>query len=108
LVSEHPPGAEPLRHRFLARNRLVAAVAAGAVLVESAMRGGSMHMMHRVLDLHRPAMVVPGPVTSALSAGCHELLRSRPETVLVTETAQVLRTLEDAAATPRASGTPSA
>ena len=99
LVSEYPPGAEPLKHRFLARNRLVAAVTAGAVLVEAAIRGGSMHMMRRVLDLHRPAMVVPGPVTSALSAGCHELLRSQADSILVTKTAQILRVLEDAAAT---------
>ncbi|MFF5291870.1 DNA-processing protein DprA [Paractinoplanes globisporus] len=108
LVSEYPLGTEPVRHRFLARNRLVAAVASGAVLVEAARRSGSIHMMGRVLDLHRPAMVVPGPITSALSAGCHELLRTRPEATLVTETAHILEALdraEIAATTPPTSST---
>lgn len=60
-------------------------------------------MMRRVLDLHRPAMVVPGPVTSALSAGCHALLRGHCEVTLVTESAHVLEVLDRAettAATP--------
>ncbi|GIM94379.1 DNA-processing protein DprA [Paractinoplanes toevensis] len=93
LISEWPLRSEPLKHRFLIRNRIVAAVAAGAVLVEAAPRSGSLQMMDRVLALHRPAMVVPGPVTSAMSVGCHELLRSHTETTLVTGPAQVLETL---------------
>jgi DNA processing protein len=107
LVSEYPPGAEPLRHRFLARNRLVAAVTAGSVLIEAAVRSGSLHMMRRVLDLHRPAMVVPGPVTSVMSAGCHELLRTPAEATLVTGAVHVLEVLdraETAAATPPPDG----
>jgi DNA processing protein len=84
LISEWPLGAEPLRHRFAIRQRNIAALTRGAVVVESAMRGGSIQLMDRVLALGRTAMVVPGPVTSALSAGCHELLRSRAATILVT------------------------
>jgi DNA processing protein len=72
----------------------------GAVLVEAARRSGSMHMMRCVLDLRRPAMVVPGPVTSALSAGCHELLRAHPEATLVTETAHILEALDRVETTP--------
>jgi DNA processing protein len=49
--------------------------------------------MNRVLALNRPAMVVPGPVTSAMSVGCHELLRSRPDAMLVTEVAHVLEAI---------------
>jgi DNA processing protein len=93
LVSEWPPGAEPLRHRFLIRNRLVAALTAGTVMVESALRSGASHMLRRALALKRPAMVVPGPVTSALSAGCHDMLRRNPAARLVTSVADVLEEL---------------
>jgi len=90
LVSEWPPGAEPLRHRFLIRNRVIAAATVGTVLVEAAARSGATQTMGRVLALRRVAMVVPGPVTSAMSVGCHELLRERPDTTLVTGLDQVL------------------
>jgi DNA processing protein len=90
LVSEWPPGAEPLRHRFLIRNRVIAAATAGTVVVEAAARSGAAQTMSRVLALGRAAMVVPGPVTSAMSVGCHELLRSRPDATLVTNVQDVL------------------
>ncbi|BCY14498.1 DNA-processing protein DprA [Actinoplanes sp. L3-i22] len=90
LISEWPPGAEPLRHRFLIRNRVIAAATAGTVVVEAAARSGATQTMSRVLALDRPAMVVPGPVTSAMSVGCHELLRKHPYTRLVTSVADVL------------------
>jgi DNA processing protein len=90
LMSEWPPGSEPQRHRFLIRNRVIAAATAGTVLVEAAARSGAVQTMNRVLALNRPAMVVPGLVTSAMSVGCHELLRNRPDATLVTEVAHVL------------------
>lgn len=90
LISEWPPGSEPQRHRFLIRNRVIAAATAGTVLVEAAARSGASQTMNRVLALNRPAMVVPGPVTSAMSVGCHELLRNRPDATLVTEAAHIL------------------
>jgi DNA processing protein len=83
LISEWPPGAEPLRHRFLIRNRVIAAATAGTVLVEAAARSGAIQTMSRVLALGRSALVVPGPVTSAMSVGCHELLRANPYARLV-------------------------
>ena len=75
LVSEHPPGASPTRLRFLVRNRLIAALSVGTVVVEAALRSGSLSTAGRARDLHRHVMAVPGPVTSGLSAGCHALLR---------------------------------
>ena len=90
LISEWPPGAEPLRHRFLIRNRVIAAATAGTVVVEAAARSGATQTMSRVLALRRVAMVVPGPVTSAMSVGCHELLRNRPDATLVTGLGHVL------------------
>jgi DNA processing protein len=93
LISEWPPGAEPLRHRFLIRNRVIAAATVGAVVTEAAARSGATQTMSRVFALHRPAMVVPGPVTSAMSVGCHEMLRARPDAILVTGLPQVLETI---------------
>ncbi|MGC4895720.1 DNA-processing protein DprA [Micromonospora sp. DT31] len=90
LVSEWMPGAEPLRPRFLIRNRVIAAATGGTVLVEAASRSGATQTLNRALGLHRPAMVVPGPVTSAMSVGGHEVLRERPEARLVANVAHVL------------------
>ena len=75
LVSEWPPGAAPHRHRFLVRNRLIAGLTRGTVVVEAAARSGATATAHRAAKLGKRVMVVPGPVTSAMSVGCHELLR---------------------------------
>ncbi|MBY8870950.1 DNA-processing protein DprA [Micromonospora sp. PLK6-60] len=90
LVSEWLPGAEPLRPRFLIRNRVIAAGTRGSVLVEASARSGATQTMNRALALRRPVMVVPGPVTSAMSVGAHELLREQPAARLVTGLAHVL------------------
>jgi DNA processing protein len=75
LVSEWPPGSAPLGHRFLVRNRLIAALTRGTVVVEAAARSGARATAKRAASLGKQVMVVPGPVTSAMSVGCHELLR---------------------------------
>lgn len=75
LVSEWPPGCAPLRHRFLVRNRLIAGLTRGTVVVEAAARSGAQATARRAQALGRRVLVVPGPVTSAMSVGCHELLR---------------------------------
>ncbi|GIF18549.1 DNA processing protein [Actinoplanes tereljensis] len=93
LISEWPPSSEPLKHRFLIRNRVIAAATTGTVVVEAAARSGALQTMNRVLALGRPAMIVPGPVTSAMSVGCHELLRANPGATLVTGLPHVLETV---------------
>jgi len=75
VVSEVPPGSAPTRGRFLQRNRLIAALACGTVVVEAALRSGSLNTARTAALLGRPVGAVPGPVTSASSAGCHALLR---------------------------------
>jgi DNA processing protein len=91
VVSEWPPGAAPHQHRFLVRNRLIAALTGGTVVVEAAARSGAVATANRARALGRPVMAVPGPVTSAMSVGCHELLRAREDEVhLVTCAAHVL------------------
>jgi DNA processing protein len=77
LVSEWPPGAAPHQHRFLVRNRLIAALTRGTVVVEAAARSGATATAKRAQKLGRQVLVVPGPITSAMSVGCHELLRDR-------------------------------
>lgn len=89
LVSEYPPGVVPARHRFLVRNRIIAGLAAGTVVVEAAWRSGARRTASDAALLGRPVMAVPGPVTSTMSAGCHRLLRE-PGTMLVTTAEEVL------------------
>jgi DNA processing protein len=91
LLSEWPPGCAPLRHRFLVRNRLIAALTQGTVVVEAAARSGAQATARRAHDLGRQVLVVPGPVTSAMSVGCHELLRDeRLDAVLVASADHVI------------------
>ncbi|MBW0105897.1 DNA-processing protein DprA [Pseudonocardia sp. KRD291] len=91
IVSEYPPGAVPARHRFLVRNRLLAAMGGGCVVVEAGARSGSQRTASDARALGRPVMAVPGPVTSAMSVGCHELVRAGAE--LVGRPAHVLETI---------------
>jgi DNA processing protein len=75
LVSECPPEQAPTRPGFLIRNRIIAALGAGTVVVEAALRSGALNTARHARELCRPVMAVPGPVTSEQSAGCHELIR---------------------------------
>jgi DNA processing protein len=75
LVSECPPDRAPSRPGFLIRNRIIAALSRGTVVVEAALRSGALNSAKHARELRRPVMAVPGPVTSEYSAGCHELIR---------------------------------
>ena len=91
LISEWPPAAAPHRHRFLVRNRIIAALTRGTVVVEAAARSGAQATAQRARRLGRQVLVVPGPVTSAMSVGCHELLRDAEfGATLVTSAAHVI------------------
>jgi DNA processing protein len=89
VVSEAAPGCAPTRIRFLARNRLIAALARGTVVVEAAVRSGALNTASWAGGLGRAVMGVPGPVTSEPSAGVHQLIRAR-DAVLVTSGEEVL------------------
>lgn len=89
LVSELPPGATPTRVRFLARNRVIAALAQGTVVVEAALRSGARNTASWALECNRQLMAVPGPVHSNLSAAPHLMVRDGLAT-LVTGAADVL------------------
>jgi len=101
LLGEAPPGAVPARHRFLQRNRLIAAVTCGTVVVEAAWRSGALSTANHAAALLRPVGAVPGPVTSAASAGCHRLLREGTA-VCVADVAEVLELVGPLAARPAA------
>lgn len=88
VVSEVPPGTAPTKWRFRQRNRLIAAFAAATVVIEAGYRSGSLNTAGHALSLSRPVGAVPGPVTSAASAGCHRLIRDFGA-VLVTNAAEV-------------------
>lgn len=81
LVSEYPPGVRPARHRFLTRNRLVAALSGATVVVEAGIRSGAASTAAWAHALGRVVCAVPGPVTSAASTGCHALLQAGAELV---------------------------
>ena len=81
LFTEYAPGIRPARYRFLTRNRLVAAVAGAAVVVEAGLRSGAANTAAWARALGRVVAAVPGPVTSSASAGCHTLLRDGAELV---------------------------
>jgi DNA processing protein len=89
LVAEVPPGSVPAKARFLQRNRLIAAVSRATVVVEAAWRSGAASTARHAAELLRPVGAVPGPVTSAASAGCHRLIRDGCA-VCVTDAAEVL------------------
>jgi DNA processing protein len=89
LISEWPPGRTPTRHGFLVRNRVIAALSRGTVVVEAGRRSGALSTARHARDLCRPLMAVPGPVTSDASSGCHEIIRNW-NAVCVTSAADVL------------------
>lgn len=103
LVSESPPGADPRRHRFLTRNRIIAALGTGTVVVEASERSGALNTAIHCARLGRPLMAVPGPIGSRQSAGCHRLIRSETDPArLVTSVADVIELVGSAADLPAA------
>lgn len=92
VVSEYPPGTRPAKHRFIVRNRLIAALSAGTVVVEAGRRSGARSTAASASALGRIVMAVPGPVTSALSVGCHVLLRET-DALLVTRAEEVVEAI---------------
>lgn len=88
VISELPPGTHPTKSRFLARNRLIAALSQGTVLVEAAARSGAKNTVNWSQRCHRTVLAVPGAVTSPLSDTCHALIRDQ-EALLVGSSAEI-------------------
>ncbi|GAA4892660.1 DNA-processing protein DprA [Tessaracoccus lubricantis] len=92
LVSELPPGYRPTRYAFLARNRIIAALADAVVVVEAAARSGAKNTASWANALGRHVLAIPGPITSSLSATPHKLIRDG-EAILATSADDVLAVL---------------
>jgi DNA processing protein len=93
VVTEYPPMTRPARYRFLTRNRLVAALTRGTVLLAAGHRSGAVNTANWADVMLRPVMVLPGPVDSAEYVGCHKRIRDGAGT-LVTTTAEVREIIE--------------
>ena len=77
LISEVMPDVPAIPHRFLTRNRLIAALSKATVVVEAAFRSGSLRTARDAAEIFRPVMAVPGPINSPTSEGCHRLIAER-------------------------------
>ena len=75
VLSEQPIGTKPLPHHFPLRNRLIAGLSQGVLVVEAAMQSGSLITAQLALDQGKEVFAIPGSIHSALSRGCHALLR---------------------------------
>lgn len=75
LVTEHPPGTQPLARHFPARNRIIAGLSVGTVVVEAAPRSGSLITARLAADAGREVMAVPGSPLDPRAQGCNQLIR---------------------------------
>ena len=91
VLTEFPPGTRPLPHHFPRRNRIIAGLTLGTVVVEAAKRSGSLATARHAVDSGREVFAVPGPIGSETSAGCHALIRLGA--TLVTGVADILEEL---------------
>jgi DNA processing protein len=77
IITEYLPGVVARPHRFLIRNRLIAALSQGTIVIEAAFRSGSLRTARDAADLMRPVMAIPGPINAPTSEGCHRLIGER-------------------------------
>lgn len=101
LVSEQPPGTEPRGSHFPTRNRIIAGIAAGTVVVEAAPKSGSLITARLAGEAGREVMAVPGSPLDARSHGCNQLIREGA--VLVQSAADVIELLSGFDGSPRSS-----
>lgn len=76
LISEYPPGTNPQKYQFIARNRLISGLSDGVLITEAASKSGSLHTANFALDQGKQVFAVPGNITSDLSAGTNNLIRA--------------------------------
>lgn len=117
VVSEHPPGTQPLRTHFPSRNRILAGLALGTLVVEAALQSGALITARLAAEAGREVFALPGSIHNPMARGCHRLLREGAALVetpaevvdvlspLALELARALRgVLEACASAPPASG----
>jgi DNA processing protein len=99
LVSEYPPGMHPMKHHFIARNRIVSGLANALLITEGAVNSGSLHTARFALEQGRDVMAVPGNITSPTSAGTNNLIKSGATPVTSAEEVLQILGVEQVAAT---------
>ncbi|TGE04852.1 DNA-processing protein DprA [Hymenobacter fodinae] len=76
LLTEFPFGTQPDKYNFPSRNRIIAGLSDGTVVVEAARKGGALITADLALGYNRDVLAIPGPLGSAASEGCHELIKT--------------------------------
>lgn len=92
LITQYPSGVKPFRPNFLERNRIVAGLSHGTLVVESEIKGGAMSTANHAFSYNREVMAMPGRINDATSSGCNLLIRSQKAS-LVTGVADIFQTM---------------
>lgn len=92
IISEQPPGMPGLKHNFIARNRIIAGLSIGVVIVEAKKKSGALLTADYALDFNRTVYAIPGPIHSSLSYGPHALIQSGA--TLITTGDEIIEDLE--------------
>ncbi|MEO8000234.1 MAG: DNA-processing protein DprA [Arenimonas sp.] len=95
VVSEHPPGTPPLRQHFPSRNRIIAGLSLGCLVVEAAERSGALITARLAAEMGREVFAIPGSIHNPMARGCHKLIRQGA--VLIEKPEQLVDALQSVA-----------